>query len=344
MTWSVTIGDRTFTDANLDGNAYAEEETGFPAIVRAVAEETAVLKGAAGLSASALTPATGPVAFTLLATPPPGWKAGQVLRVTSAGDATHFMAGTITTIDGTALTMEVSFAEGATERDDWVLSYPLFTAFLERAGGTITGALKIDGHSPALNAPAGQYLNLRMMRDDLPHLDFGLDDTPLSDSAGGSLIFLHTFDNSGTWTGRPLEINRATGEIKTMGLNLQGYALTDGNLRGTRTSIEDLGEVSGGTISIDAARWNALTITLTGNVAFDFAALGLGFEYTRKFHITQGGVGGFAPSWTLGGSAGEVRRLGGIPNYAGQAAGVVTRVTAEVWGNQLRLWEAEESP
>lgn len=344
MTWSVTIGDRTFTDANLDGNAYAEEETGFPAIVRAVAEETAVLKGMAGLSASPLTPATGPVAFTLLAAPPPGWKAGQVLRVTSAGEATHLMAGTITTLDGTALTMEISFAEGATQRSDWVLSYPLFTAFLERAGGTITGALKIDGHSPALNAPPGQYLNLRMMRDDLPHLDFGLDDTPLSDTAGGSLIFLHTFDNSGTWTGRPLEINRATGEIKTMGLNLQGYALADGNLRGTRMSIEDLGEIGTGTVSIDAARWNALAVTLTGNVGFDFAALGLGFEYTRRFLITQGGAGGFAPSWTVGGSGSEVRRMSAIPNYAGQAAGVVTRVTAEVWGNQLRLWEAEESP
>lgn len=344
MTWSVTIGDRTFTDANLDGNAYAEEETGFPAIVRAVAEETAALKGAAGLSASPLTPATGPVAFTLLSTPPPGWKAGQVLRITSAGDATHFMVGTISTLVGTALTIEASFAQGATERDDWVLTYPLFTAFLERAGGTITGALKIDGHSPALNAPPGQYLNLRMMRDDLPHLDFGLDDAPLTDTAGGSLIFLHTFDNSGAWTGRPLEINRATGEIKTMGLNLQGYALADGNLRGTRMSIEDLGEVGAGTVYIDAARWNALAVTLTGNVAFDFAALGLGFEYTRRFLITQGGAGGFAPSWTLGGSAGGVKRIGGIPNYAGQAPGVVTRVTAEVWGNQLRLWEAEESP
>ncbi|WP_323796827.1 hypothetical protein [Nisaea sp.] len=344
MTWSVTIGDRTFTDANLDGNAYAEEETGFPAIVRAVAEETAALKGSAGLSASPLTPATGPVAFTLLSTPPPGWKAGQVLRITSAGDATHFMVGTVSTLVGTALTIEASFAQGATERDDWVLTYPLFTAFLERAGGTITGALKIDGHSPALNAPPGQYLNLRMMRDDLPHLDFGLDDAPLTDTAGGSLIFLHTFDNSGAWTGRPLEINRATGEIKTMGLNLQGYALADGNLRGTRMSIEDLGEIGAGTVYIDAARWNALAVTLTGNVAFDFAALGLGFEYTRRFLITQGGAGGFAPSWTLGGSAGGVKRIGGIPNYAGQAPGVVTRVTAEAWGNQLRLWEAEESP
>ena len=333
MTWSVTIGDRTFTDANLDGNAYAEEESGFPAIVRV-----------ARLSASALTPATGPVAFTLLSVPPPGWKAGQVLRVTSAGDATHFMAGTISTLNGTALTMEVSFAEGATERSDWVLTYPLFTAFLERAGGTITGALKIDGHSPALNAPPGQYLNLRMMRDDLPHLDFGLDDAPLTDTAGGSLIFLHTFDNSGAWTGRPLEINRATGEIKTMGLNLQGYALADGNLRGTRMSIEDLGAVGAGTVTINASRWNAFAVTLTGNVAFNFEALDLGFTYTRRFLITQGGAGGFVPSWTLGGSASEVRRLNAVPNYAAQAAGTVTRVTAEVWGNQLRLWEAEESP
>ena len=342
MTWSVTIGDRTFTDANLDGNAYAEEESGFPAIIRAVAEETAALKGVAGLSSSALTPAAGPAAFTLLAAPPPAWKAGQVLRASSAGDPTHFMVGTISSLNGTALTLEVNFADGATERADWVLTYPLFSAFLERAGGTVTGPLKIDGYSPALNAPPGQYLNIRMMRDDLPHLDFGLDDAPLSDTAGGSLIFLHTFDNSGAWTGRPLEIDRATGEIRTMGLDLRGYALANGNLRGTRMSIEDLGAVSGGTLAIDAARWNALAVTLTGNVAFDFAALGLGFEYTRKFRITQGGAGGFEPAWTLGGSAGGVMRIGAVPNYAVQAPGTVTRVTAEVWGNQLRLWETEE--
>ena len=343
MSWSVTLGNRTFTNANLDGNAYAEEETGFPAIVRAVAEETAVLKGMAGLSASALTPATGSVTFTLLAAPPPGWKAGQVLRINSAGDTSHFMVGAITALEGTTLTMDVSFTGGDTVRDDWVLTYPLFTEFLERAGGTITGPLKIDGHSPALNAPPGSYLNLRMMRNDLPYLDFGLDDAPLSGTAGGSLIFLHTFDNSGAWTGRPLEIDRATGEIRTMGLNLRGYALTDGNLRGTRESIEDLGDVSAGTVYISAGRWDAFYVTLTGNVTFDFLALGMGFKYTRKFLITQGGGGGFVPSWTLGGNTGEVKRIGGIPNYASQAPGVVTRVTAEVWGNQLRLWEAQES-
>lgn len=343
MSWSATIGERTFTDANLDGNAYAEEQSGFPAIVRAIAEETAALKGAAALSASLRVPSTGSVSVTLLAPPPPAWKPGQVLRASSAGAASHFMVGTITALDGTDLTLEVNFAEGATARADWVLTYPLFTAFLERAGGTVGGPLVIDGHSPALNAPPGQYLNIRMMRDNVPFLDFGLDDAPLSDTAGGSLIFLHTFDNSGAWTGRPLEIDRASGEMRTMALDLRGYALANGNLRGTRMSVEDLGILGGGAVSITADRWNALTATLTANVTFDFAALGTGFEYTRKLRLIQGGAGGFVPNWTLDGFAAGVKRIGLVPNYANQPTGTITRVTAEVWDGTLRLWETEES-
>jgi len=343
MSWSATIGDRTFTDANLDGNAYAEEESGFPAIVRAIAEETAALKGVAGLSASPRVPASGSVTFTLLAPPPPAWKPGQVLRASSAGDPSHFMVGEIAAIAGSDITLSVSFSGGGGSREDWVLSYPLFAAFLERSGGTISGGLKIDGHSLLLNAPPGQYVYVRMTRDDQPFLDFGLDDTPLSDAAGGSLIYLHTFDNSGTWTGRPIEIDRASGEIRTMGVDLRGHALARGNLRGTRMSVEDLGSLGTETVWITADRWNAFTATLDGNPTFDFAALGSGFEYTRKLRLTQGTGGGFEPAWTLGGSAAGVKRIGLQPNYAGQPAGTVTRVTAEVWGSELRLWETEES-
>ncbi|WP_193184156.1 hypothetical protein [Nisaea sediminum] len=343
MSWSATIGDRTFTDANLDGNAYAEEESGFPAIVRAIAEETAALKGVAGLSASPHVPATGSVAFALMAAPPPAWKVGHVLRASSAGDPSHFMVGAITAISGLDVTLSVGFSGGATSRDDWVITYPLFSAFLELSGGTIAGGLKIDGHSLLLNAPPGQYQYVRMMRNDLPFLDFGLDDTPLSDTAGGSLIFLHAFDNTGTWTGRPIEIDRASGEIRTMGVDLQGYALARGNLRGTRMSVEVLGSLGTETVSINADRWNAFTATLDGNATFDFSAIGTGFEYTRKLRLTQGTGGGFEPVWTLGGSAAGVKRIGLQPNYAGQTAGTVTRVTAEVWDNELRLWETEES-
>lgn len=343
MSWSATIGDQTFTEANLDGNAYAEEGSGFPAIVRAIAEETAALKGGAGLSASPHVPAAGPVGFALAAAPPSAWKPGQVLRASSAGDPSHFMVGTVTGISGTEITLEVSFFGGGGSRSDWVLTYPLFTAFLELGGGTLKGGLKIDGHSMLLDAPPGQYVYVRMMRNDQPFFDFGLDDTPLSDTAGGSLIYLHSFDNSGTWTGRPLEIDRATGEIRTMGLDLRGYALARGNLRGTRMSVEVLGSLSTETVSVTADRWNAFTATMDGNPTFDFAILGNGFEYTRKLRLTQGAGGGFEPVWTLAGSAAGVKRIGVPPNYANQPAGTVTRITAEVWDSELRLWETEES-
>ncbi|WP_420403308.1 hypothetical protein [Nisaea sp.] len=343
MSWSATIGDRTFTDANLDGNAYAEEESGFPAIVRAIAEETAALKGVAGLSASPHVPAAGSATFTLQTAPPPAWKPGQVLRASSAGDPSHFMVGAISAISGLDVTLSASFSGGTDSRDDWVITYPLFAAFLELSGGTVSGGLKVDGHSLLLNAPPGQYVYVRMSRDDQPFFDFGLDDAPLSDTAGGSLIYLHTFDNSGAWTGRPIEIDRANGEIRTMGVDLRGHALARGNLRGTRMSVEILGSLGAETVSITADRWNALAATMDGSPTFDFAALGTGFEYTRKLRLTQGNGGGFAPSWTVGGSAAGVKRIGLQPNYAGQPAGTVTRVTAEVWDDELRLWETEES-
>ncbi|UUX51812.1 hypothetical protein NUH88_08935 [Nisaea acidiphila] len=342
MSWSATIGDRTFTEANLDGNAYAEEESGFPAIVRAIAEETAALKGVAALSTSSRVPASGSVAFALGAAPPPAWKPGQVLRASSAGDTTHFMVGTITAISDGEITLDVSFPGGSGAREDWVLTYPLFWPYLRLNGGTISGGLKIDGHSLLLNAPPEQFLYVRMMRNEQKFLDFGLDDTPVTGTASGSRVYLHTFDNNGGWTGRPLEIDRATGEIRTLSIDVQENALMRADLRGTRMGIEALGSLGTETVSITADRWNALAATMDGNPTFDFTVLGNGFEYTRKLRLTQGTGGGFVPIWTLGGDAAGVKRIGVQPGYANQPAGTVTRVTAEVWGSELRLWETEE--
>tara|TARA_E500000318_G_scaffold46673_6_gene44021 strand:+ start:12388 stop:13434 length:1047 start_codon:yes stop_codon:yes gene_type:complete len=267
---------------------------------------------------------------------------GVTLKAYSAADPSVYMTGPVTATDGASVTLNVLLSNGAGSHSDWIISVPFDLGFVRRDGDIITGPLKIQNYIPALDAPAGQYMNLRISRDDIPFMDFGLDDAPLTDTAGGSLIFLHTFDNSGAWTGRPLEIDRATGEIRTMGLNVRGYALENANLRGTRASIEDLGAVGAETITITAARWDGLAAELTGNTTFDFGAQGIGFMYERKLELTQGTGGGFTPTWTLGGSGGGVKRMGSIPNYASQAAGTVTAVTAQVWNNKLRLWETEE--
>lgn len=167
MSWSVTIAGETFTDANLAGTAYADEATGFPAILAAFAREAAFLKGLAATSATPLTPATGPV---LLTTHQPaaavGLSPGMLVRVASVADPGRLMVGTVTAYEGTALALAVTFATGGAA-SDWLVTRPIggpalaldpaptLAADLDAAGrsilgltdATLTGRLAVAGRA-----------------------------------------------------------------------------------------------------------------------------------------------------------------------------------------------------
>lgn len=140
MAWSVTLAGETFTDANVAGTAYADEATGFPAILAAFARQAAFLQGLAATSATAVTPAVGAVVLTTHQDAAAvGLSAGMLVRVASAADPGRLMIGTVTGYVGSTLQLQVTFAVGA-GAGDWVITRP--------AGGT---SLLLDP-APALSA------------------------------------------------------------------------------------------------------------------------------------------------------------------------------------------------
>ena len=111
MSWSVTLAGQTFTEANVEGTAYADEQSGFPAILAAVAQETRFLKGLGATSSSLLTPAVGTVA--LEADQQVGVAAlpvNALVLIRSQSNPGIYMVGTVVSFVGTTLTIAVTIA------------------------------------------------------------------------------------------------------------------------------------------------------------------------------------------------------------------------------------------
>lgn len=156
MAWSVTLAGETFTDANVAGTAYADEATGFPAILAAFAREAAFLQGQAVTSATPATPAVGPVVLTThQAADGAGLSPGMLVRVLSAADPGRLMVATVTGFAGNSLALQVIFAAGGAAAD-WVVTRPnggislaldpapALGADLDAAGRSILGAADLS--------------------------------------------------------------------------------------------------------------------------------------------------------------------------------------------------------
>ena len=155
MAWSVTLAGETFTEANVAGTAYADETTGFPAMLAAVAREAAFLRGLAATSPTELIPATGTVVLTThQEAGTVGLSPGTLVRVVSAGDPARSMVATVTAFAGTTLTLAVVFAAGGAAAD-WVITRPAggaslaldpapaLAADLDAAGHSVVGILNL---------------------------------------------------------------------------------------------------------------------------------------------------------------------------------------------------------
>ena len=124
MSWSVTLAGQTFTEANVEGTAYADEESGFPAILAAVANETRFLKGLGATSSTPLAPTVG---ILVLATDQQVGIAAlplnALVQIKSQSDPGIYMIGTVVSFVGTTLTVDVSIAVGGAA-SDWVIGMP----------------------------------------------------------------------------------------------------------------------------------------------------------------------------------------------------------------------------
>jgi hypothetical protein len=124
MSWSVNLAGQTFTDANVEGTAYADEQSGFPAILAAIASETRFLKGLGATSATPLAPGLGAISLTTdqqaaVSVIP----VGALVQVKSQSNPGIYMVGTVTAFVETTLSISVTIAVGGLA-SDWVIGIP----------------------------------------------------------------------------------------------------------------------------------------------------------------------------------------------------------------------------
>jgi hypothetical protein len=147
MSFEVIVNGVTYTAANFEGNAYADEETGFPACLADIVAHVAnQLKST---STTSLAVGTGSKALTLADTGK-GFAVGQtVIIADSAAPATNWMAGEVTayTPSTGAMTVNVTSTGGSGTLASWVVSI----------SGLVgpTGPAGADGADGAESVPSG---------------------------------------------------------------------------------------------------------------------------------------------------------------------------------------------
>ena len=166
MAWSVNIAGRAYTQANVEGNAYADEDNGLPAILRSVAESAAAVSGIYATSSTGHFAETGQ---TLLTTHQEAatifLPVGTLVRVASASDLTVYMLGTVESFVSTELELGVTIASSGGYANDWVIGHPFtvvrsllfdpapsMAANLDARGFAILNASNLKSYAETLGA------------------------------------------------------------------------------------------------------------------------------------------------------------------------------------------------
>lgn len=166
MGWSVTIAGRTYTQANVEGNAYADEGLGLPAILRSVAEMGATISGLYVTSETAVFAEVGLISLTthqhaddvFLPT-------GTMVRAASASDLSVFVIGTVTSFSGHDLLIDATIASAGGVAADWVIGHPfmlirsvqmdpvpILSADLDARGHAILNAANLESYAVTVGA------------------------------------------------------------------------------------------------------------------------------------------------------------------------------------------------
>ncbi|WP_028793476.1 hypothetical protein [Thalassobaculum salexigens] len=142
MAWSVTIAGRTYTQENVEGNAYADEDNGLPAILRSMAESSALISGIYATSSTGHFVETGNTTLTTHQDASSIFlPVGTMVRVASASDLTVYLIGVVTSFVGHSLQLDVTIASQGGYANDWVVGHP----------STVVRSLLLDP-APSLNA------------------------------------------------------------------------------------------------------------------------------------------------------------------------------------------------
>jgi hypothetical protein len=136
MAFSHTIGGTTFTEASFQGNAYADEATGFPKALEKMVEHVA--NAYHGTSTDPLTVGAGAKALTISngSGQVPAFAIGMPVRIARTSDPSGvWMQGEITVWDGATgiATINVDATKGAGSFSDWSV---VIGGYLTSASGT----------------------------------------------------------------------------------------------------------------------------------------------------------------------------------------------------------------
>ena len=320
MSWTVTIGGQTFTNANVDGTAYADEVTGFPAIISAMANEAAFLKGVGNTSTTSMTPGTGTKTLTLDQTP--GFSVGMLAAAQSVSDPSHYMVGSVAAINGADIDIAVTIASGGSSKSDWVITYPV--------PGTITdanGDLAISTGSIWTTASDQDFA----AGGNRSFMDLAGGNARLGSVTGGGGGVGVQIISSGA-----AAITIDSGSTITFNGPTQ---LTAGILGQTH----DWGTLSSGTATTSWLDDETQKLTAGGAFTFNFNNPPSATQsYVKTVVVTQDGTGGRVITFQRAGVTTNIKWLTAKPNWAAQAAGVVTRVVGQYVGGWLYLHGNED--
>ena len=145
MGWSITINGTTYTDANFNGNNYAQVATGLPQLLADFVAHAAGIFQAS--SSNSLSVANGTITPTITINRP--YLAGQTIRLQRISDSTCYIQGPINSYNPATGALSATIntfstgASGSGPFTDWVINFlglqgatgatgPIFT------GGTVT--------------------------------------------------------------------------------------------------------------------------------------------------------------------------------------------------------------
>lgn len=188
MAWTSTINKITYTEANFDGFAYANEDTGFPALVRdLVIHNQNVLRSSC---TDTVTPSDyAPAAVLALTTPEVNkfFEVGEVVQMNSLTSPGEFVYGNVLSYSTTtgALSITVVETNGSTSSSSWTLTAGMgrlgtkaaedaAAAALSEANALIySAAAQAAVGAPSLVGNANQVLSVNVGEDGVLWVELG---------------------------------------------------------------------------------------------------------------------------------------------------------------------------
>lgn len=166
MGWSVTVAGRTYTQANVEGNAYADESSGLPAILRSVAEMGATISGLYVTSTTATFAEVGRISLSTHQHADDVFlPVGTMVRAASASDLSVFVVGKVISFSGRELVIDATVASAGGVAADWVIGHPfsvirsiqldpapILSADLNANGNAILNATNLQSYAATLGA------------------------------------------------------------------------------------------------------------------------------------------------------------------------------------------------